>query len=42
MARLALGEALTNLVFARVTALHDVKASGAPLGVTAPGPLPPA
>ncbi|KAI7838801.1 hypothetical protein COHA_007416 [Chlorella ohadii] len=27
MARLALGEALTNLVFARVTALRDVKAS---------------
>lgn len=30
MARLALGEALTNLVFARVTALRDVKASGEP------------
>lgn len=28
MARLALGEALTNLVFARVTALRDIKASG--------------
>lgn len=28
MARLALGEALTNLVWARVSALHDVKASG--------------
>ena len=28
MARLALGEALTNLVFARITALRDVKASG--------------
>lgn len=28
MARLALGEALTNLVFAPVSALHDVKASG--------------
>lgn len=28
MARLALGEALTNLVMARVTALRDVKASG--------------
>ena len=27
MARLALGEALTNLVWARITALHDVKAS---------------
>ena len=27
MARLALGEALTNLVFARATALEDVKAS---------------
>lgn len=27
MARLALGEALTNLVWARVTALRDVKAS---------------
>ena len=27
MARLALGEALTNLCFARATALHDVKAS---------------
>jgi hypothetical protein len=30
MARLALGEALTNLVFARVTALRDIKASGEP------------
>jgi len=30
MARMALGEALTNLVFARVTALRDVKASGKP------------
>jgi hypothetical protein len=29
MARLALGEALTNLCLARVTALRDVKASGA-------------
>lgn len=28
MARLALGEALTNLVFVRVTALRDIKASG--------------
>jgi len=28
MARLALGEALTNLVWAKVTALRDVKASG--------------
>jgi len=28
MARLAVGEALTNLVWAKVTALEDVKASG--------------
>lgn len=28
MARLALGEALTNLVMARITSLGDVKASG--------------
>lgn len=32
MARLALGEALTNLVFARCTALRDIKASGGWMG----------
>jgi hypothetical protein len=40
MARLALGEALTNLVMARITSLGDVKASGGWLGERRAAALP--